>query len=164
MQPKRKSKYQNGLSKNLFTRLQFVIVFDDYPPQLSDVSTSLVDSYLPRVIGSCTLTWHLPKNPLNINAYRRCIILPGQPPYFDPPPLPSPLSPGSQNSHIVKPIHSSLLPLLMTARHAGVDVQQYNVVRERNSFRKLAMNDEDFVITVTRFDPTLFFETLCCVS
>jgi len=44
----------------------------------------------------------------------------------------------------------------MTAHQAGVDVQQYNVVSERNSFRKLAMNNEDFVITVVLFDSTLF--------
>jgi hypothetical protein len=156
IQPKRRAKKKiNGLPNDLFTRLQFVIAFDDYPPQLSDMSPSLMDSYSPQVLGSCTQAWRLPKNALDVSEYRRCIILPGQAPYYNPPPLPSPLPPGSSNSFITKPIHPSILPLLLTALHARVDVRQYHIVSERNSFRKLAMNDEDFVITVTRFDSTL---------
>lgn len=158
MQPKRKSgKKLSGLPNGIFNRLQLVIVFNDDPAQLSDVSSSLIDSYLPQVLGSCTLSSHLPRNPLGIGAYRRCIYSPGQSPYFDPPPLPSYLPPADlQNPSILKPIHPSLLPLLMTAHRAGVDVHEYNVVSERNVLRKLAMNDEDFVITVVRFDSTLF--------
>ena len=91
-----------------------------------------------------------------MSEYRRCIVVPGRPPYYDPPPLPSSLPSGSSNSHIKKPIHSSILPLLLTAYHARVDVRNYNIISERNSFRKLAMNDEDFVINVVRFDSALF--------
>lgn len=157
MQPQRRAKKKiNGLQIDLFTRLQFVIAYDDYPSQLSDISPTLIDSYLPRVLGSCTLPWRLPKDPLSVSEYRRCIVLPGRPPYYDPPPLPSSLPSGSSNSRINKPIHPSILPLLLTAHHARVDVRNYNIISERNAFRKLAMNDEDFVITVVRFDSALF--------
>jgi hypothetical protein len=157
LQPKKKAKkYQNGLRKELFTRLRFIIAFEDDPTQLNDVSTSLIESYLPQVLGSCTLAWWLPDNPLNIDEYRKCMILPGDTPYYDPPPLPTPLPDGPRDSRITKPIHSSIIPLLMTAHSADVDIRNYNFVSERNSYRKLAMNDEDFIITVVRFGSTLF--------
>jgi hypothetical protein len=108
IQPKRRPKKKlNGLPNDLFTRLQFVIAFDDHPPQQSAMS-------------------------------------------------PSPLPPDSSNSRITKPIHPYILPLLLTAHHARVDVRQSNIVSERNLFRKLAMNDEDSVITIIRFDTILF--------
>ncbi|CAF1204683.1 unnamed protein product [Rotaria sordida] len=158
LRPKRKAKRsQNGLPNELFTRLQLIIALEDYPSELMDISPSLVDSYDPRILASCTLSWHLPKNPLSIADYRRCIIIPGQTPYFVQPIPPAYLPSGPQrNAHIRKPIHASILPLLLTAQHARVDIRQYDIISERNSIRKFLMNDEDYIISVVRIDSTVF--------
>ncbi|CAF2107848.1 unnamed protein product [Rotaria magnacalcarata] len=158
LQPKRKKKRrQNGLPNSLFTRLQLVMALDDFPDQLEDASSSYVDSYDARVLGSCTLAWHLPTDPLSVSNYRRCSVIPGQVPYYVPPLLPCPLPSDSRpNSRIVKPTLASILPLLLTARQVRVDVRQYDFVSERNSLRKFMLNDEDYIISVMRFDNTIF--------
>ncbi|CAF1686932.1 unnamed protein product [Rotaria magnacalcarata] len=158
LQPKRnKKKRHNGLPNSLFTRLQLVMALDDFPDQLEDASSSYVDSYDARVLGSCTLAWHLPTDPLSVSNYRRCSVIPGQVPYYVPPLLPCPLPSDSRpNSRIVKPTHASILPLLLTARQVRVDVRQYDFVSERNSLRKFMLNDEDYIISVMRFDNTIF--------
>ncbi|CAF3858825.1 unnamed protein product [Rotaria sp. Silwood1] len=166
LQPKRKAKKsRNGLPNELFTRLQLIIALEDYPPELMDISPSSVDSYDPRILASCTLSWRLPKNPLSIVDYRRCIIIPGQSPYFVQPILPACLPSGPQrNAHIHKPTHASILPLLLIAQHARVDIRQYDIISERNSIRKFLMNDEDYIISVVRIDSTLFLRRYAAYS
>lgn len=44
----------------------------------------------------------------------------------------------------------------MTAKFARIDVRRYDVVGRRNALRKLAMNDEDFAMSVVRINSTIF--------
>jgi hypothetical protein len=154
-QPKRKSKTQKVLSNELFNRLQLIIAFEDYPSEI-DNTLSFVDLYSPRVLGTCSLAWHLPSDHLNIQYYRNCLVIPGEIPYFVSPRLPSYLPPKQQNTFVRQPRFTSLLPLLLTAQHFGVDIRQYDIVSERNSFRKIAMNNENYTIGVVRFGSTIF--------
>ncbi|CAF1476467.1 unnamed protein product [Adineta ricciae] len=158
VQPKMKGKkYQNGFSKELLIRLHLITTLDDYPLELTDTSLSLVDSYAPQLRGSCTLYWYLPRDPLNITEYRRCTVLPAHTPYFAPPAIPAYLPGGPrQRAHVCKPFYTSLLPLLLTARHARVDIRQYDIVCERNSIRKFVNNNEDYIISVARVGSTIF--------
>ena len=157
LQSKRKNKRRkNGLPNGLLARLQLVITLDEYPPQLTDDAISLLDSYSPSVFGSCTLRWYRPRNPLNVAEYRRSIRLPGQAPYLALPVLPCALPPDLPNARVIIPTHPSILPLLLAANYAGVNVQKYDIVSERNSIRQVAMNNEDYVISVIRLDSTLF--------
>ncbi|CAF1509011.1 unnamed protein product [Adineta ricciae] len=158
VQPKMKGKkYQNGLSKELLIRLRLITNLDDYPLELTDTSLSLVDSYAPQLRGSCTLYWYLPRDPLNITEYRRCTVLPAHTPYFAPPAIPAYLPGGPrQRAHVCKPFYTSLLPLLLTARHARVDIRQYDIVCERNSIRKFVNNNEDYIISVARVGSIIF--------
>lgn len=44
----------------------------------------------------------------------------------------------------------------MTAKSSGIDTRRYHVITQRNSLRRIAMNDKDFEINVVRFGSTLF--------
>jgi hypothetical protein len=152
---KKKSKQRKVLTDELFNRLHLIIAFEDYSPQL-DITRSLVDSYSPRILGSCTLAWHLPSDPLNVQYYRRCLVIPGEIPYFTPPTLNSYFPPELPNSIVVQPRFTSVLPLLLTAQQFGIDIRQYDIISERNSLRRIAMNNENYTIGVIRFGSNLF--------
>ncbi|CAF3655111.1 unnamed protein product [Adineta steineri] len=151
---KRKSKKRKVLTDQLFNRLHLVNVFDDDFP--SNSSLSIVNSYSPCVRGSCTLAWHLPADPLNIQYYRRCLAIPGEIPYFIPSPRTPYLPPEQSDSFVRQPRFTSLLPLLLTAQGTGIDVRQYNIISERNSLRKIAMNNEVYTIGVIKFGSSIF--------
>lgn len=150
---KQREKAICGLPKSLFDRLHFLTTFEDDASQIKSLD---FDTYVPRIISSCNLAARHPNGPLDIEAFHRVTILPAQTPYFEPPNLPSTLPASRKKKIIICPTYTSMLPLLMTAKHAGVDTQMYHFVTYRNSMRKLAMNDEDFVINVVRNDSTLY--------
>lgn len=156
--PKQKSKQRKVLTDELFNRLHLIIAFEDYSPEIDDIlsSSSLVDSYSPRFLGSSTLAWHLPSDPLNIQYYRNCLVIPGEIPYFISPPRNSYFPPEQPNSFIHQPRFTSILPLLLTAQHIGIDIRQYDIISERNSLRKIAMNNENYTIGVVRFGSNIF--------
>lgn len=155
---KRKTKKQkkiNGLPKSMFDRLQFIIAFEENPEQLH-VKTSIMDLYAPRLLNSCDISSYAPRKPLDIEAFRRGTIVPGHAPYFKQPKLPSSLPSGPKKPLIYEVTYPSIVPLLLTANHCGVDTRSYHFISQRNSFRKLAMNDEKFVINAVRFGSTIF--------
>jgi hypothetical protein len=157
-QPKRKSKKQKVLNNELSNRLQLIIAFEDDPSNIDHTlsSCSFVDLYSPRTLGSCTLAWHLPSDPLNIQYYRNCLVIPGEVPYFVSPSVGSYLPPEQHNSLVRQPRFTSILPLLLTAQHVGIDIRQYGIISERNSLRRIAMNNENYTIGVVRFGSTIF--------
>jgi hypothetical protein len=152
--PIRKSKSREQiLTDALFNRLRLVIAFEDYPSQIDHI---LPTTYSPRVLGSCTLAWHLPSDPLSIDDYRRCLVIPGEVPYFIAPPLHSYFPREQPHSFIKQMKLTSILPLLITAQHARIDIRQYDIISERNSFRRIAMNNENYTIGVVKFGSTVF--------
>lgn len=151
-----KKKTINNLPIGIFNRLQFVIAFEDDSMQLPTME-SIFESYTPRVVSSCSIRCRQPADPLNVDAFQRITNVPGRKPYLQLPKLPKSLPPiAKQNKIYVHTKYPSLIPMLITAKFSGIDTKSYHVVTWRNSFRILAMNNEDFVINVALFGSTLF--------
>lgn len=152
---KKKPKTICGLRRGIFSRLQFVIVFEEDSTHLT-MESSIFESYVPRVLSSCSVSCKKPENPLDVKAFERVTTLPGQTPYFQQPNLPESLPADRNQKRIMVETYPSLIPLLMTAKFSGIDTRRYHIITQRNSLRKLAMNDEDFAINIVRFESTLF--------
>ncbi|CAF1343166.1 unnamed protein product [Adineta steineri] len=116
----------------------------------------LSNAYLAKCRGSFNLKWDHPHHPTNIKAYEECTTVPGTIPYYWRPKVNEALPPETQNVVIRQPSYVSILPLLISARHYKVDIQKYDIISERNSFRKITMNNEDYVISVQKFGNTVF--------
>ncbi|CAF1360293.1 unnamed protein product [Adineta steineri] len=148
----------NSNIRKVFDSNQSAIAFEDYDDQTLDpqILSTLTDSYLPNVLGSFNLIKPLPSDPKNIIDYDRCVRIPPQTPYFHKPELYSMFPRRSRRPRHHPPEYSSLLPLLIAAKRNNVAVDQFDIVSERNSFRKIAMNKGDYVISVMKFGSTLF--------
>ncbi|KAG4070817.1 hypothetical protein HA402_011043 [Bradysia odoriphaga] len=152
---KKKAKTINGLPNGLIARLKFITTFEEDPVELT-IESAIFESYVPRVLSSCSTPVKLPANPLDVEAFKRSVKMPGQAPLFRQPKLPQRIPALSKRKMVVEPKYPSLIPLLMTAHFSGINLRLYHVVSQRNSLRKLAMNDEDFVVNVVRFESTLY--------
>lgn len=154
VKPKKK-KTINSLPIAIFNRLHFIVEFEEDLMQFS--MESLLESYAPRVLSSCGTSSRSPKNPLDVAAFQRITNLPGRAPRLQLPQLPQSIPAVSEKrKFVVRPKYPSLIPLLMTAKFSGTDTRHYHVVAQRNSLRRIAANDEDFVINVVQFGTTLY--------
>ncbi|XP_037042268.1 uncharacterized protein LOC119078705 [Bradysia coprophila] len=140
---------------DLNARLQFIAAFEEDPVELT-MESSIFESYVPRMLGSCSTLVKMPGNPLDVKAFKGSVKIPGRAPFFRQPKLPQRVPAVSKPRMIVEPKYPSLTPILMTAHFSGINLRLYHVVSQRNSLRKLAMNDEDFVVNVVRFGSTLY--------
>lgn len=145
----------NGICKEIplpmFRRFKFVAQFKE-----ADVAeSSLVYSYVPRIINSCSTSYKLPKDRLDVEAFRKITKVPGCTPYFKQPNVPSRL-PVPLN--FVETTYPSLIPLLITAQHSGIDAKAYHFVTKRNSLRVMGMDSWTFDINVVRLQSTIFLK------
>lgn len=152
---KEKEKAIHGLPTSLFQRLQFIREFEEDLEELT-MESSIYESYIPRVLNSCSTHYTMPHDPLDIEAFLCVVVIPGMTPSFKQPTLPKRLPSVKKKNFSIEPQYPSLIPLLMTAKFSRIDIKRYDVVCQRNSIRKIAANDEDFVISVVRFNATLF--------
>jgi hypothetical protein len=145
------------IDNQTFQRCQIPIICEVSDDQNwnAGIMLPLADGYLATTLGAFNLEWNLPQDYRNVRAYEQCMTIPPNIPYYR---QPNPNTGFPHHSHnlIPQPDYSSLLPLLIAAHHNNIDIGQYNIISERNSLRKLAMNNEDYVIGVQRFGPTLF--------
>ncbi|CAF1299658.1 unnamed protein product [Adineta steineri] len=132
------------------------VVVDDIQDSNIVGVDKLSNAYLAKCRGSFNLKWDHPHDPTNIKAYEECTTVPGIIPYYWRPKGNEALPPETQNVVIRQPSYVSILPLLISARHYKVDIQKYDIISERNSFRKITMNNEDYVISVQKFGNTVF--------
>jgi hypothetical protein len=134
------------------------IAFENDQDQNLDafVFSSLANSYFPQLHASFNLALNLPSDPTSIKNYDQCVTISAQIPYFKEPTLNSMFPHRSSNSLISLQEYSSLLPLLITAHRNDVNIHQYDIVSERTSFRKIAMNNKDYIVGVMKFGSTLF--------
>jgi hypothetical protein len=139
---------------------QLVMAFENYPKETLDPSvlSSLVDSYSSHVRASFNLALNLPSDSTSIAEYKQCVTIPPPKPYYNKPPPNSRFPDRSPRYGIIEPKPSSPLPLLITAHRKDVDVRQYDIVSGRRSFRKIAMNNEDYVVVVQKFGSTIFLK------
>ncbi|CAF0824157.1 unnamed protein product [Adineta steineri] len=156
------------ISDEVFNRSQQPIVFDDYRCRASNEGslTELSNKYEPKVLASFNHEFPHPTDHTDIEAHERSVLRVCQIPYYQEPKLNSVFPPEIRNTTDPPPElrnttgpppkPASLLPLLITAHRNNVDIRKYNIVSERNSFRKIAMNKENYVISVKRFGTTLF--------
>ena len=112
--------------------------------------------YAAAVRARFNLGYNRPENHTSIKQYERCVHRTLEIPYYIKPELNSKF-PSPKKMAVFVQRNVSLLPILITAHRNDIDILQYDIVSERNSFRKIAMNDEDYVIGVERFGRTLFF-------
>lgn len=148
----KKKKTINNLPIGIFNRLEFIIEFEE-EDSIGFAMESILASYEPLVLGSCSTSCITPANPLDVAAFRKVINLPGREPYLQLPQLPKSLPAASKKRKIfIQPKYPSLIPLLMTAKFFGTDTRNYHVVTQRNSLRHMATADDNFV----RFGSTLF--------
>jgi hypothetical protein len=150
----------NSTIQKVFDHHQLVIAFEDYDDQNLDtlILPLLANSYSPNVCGSSNLIRPLPPDPTSIINYDPCVRTPPQTPYFDQP-VSNSIFPRRQRSHnppISEPEYTSLLPLLINAHRNNVEIHQYDIISERNSFMKISRNKEDYVLSVMKFGSTLF--------
>jgi len=138
-------------------RLILVREFNNNEAEINNalVPFTLVNSYAPRVITDFNIKWDRPDDHLDIVSYRNCLTVPAnQFPYFTASSIDD-YFPQENPNFIAQPRYTSILPLLITAQNAKIDFRRYDIVSERNSLRKTAMNKEEYVIGVVRFGRTL---------
>ncbi len=147
-----KKKTINNLPIGIINRLDFIIEFQEVVSM-----DSILESYEPIVLGSCSTSAIVPKNPLDVDAFQKATNLHGNKPYLQLPELPQRIPPVSKKRKIfTQPTYPSLLPLLITAKFFRTDARNYHVVTKRNSLRRLVSMDENFVVSVVRIGSTLF--------
>jgi hypothetical protein len=146
------------IDNQTFQRCQIPIIFEVPDDQNGNagIMLSLADRYLTTIHGAFNLEWNLPQDYTNIRAYEQCMTIPPNIPYYRQPNPNTEFPRQLSNRCIPQPDYSSLLPLLIAAYRKNINIGDYNIISERNSLRKLAMNNEDYVIGVQRFGPTLF--------
>jgi hypothetical protein len=146
------------IDNQTFQHCQFPIVCEVSDDQNwnAGIMLPLADQYSATILGAFNLEWNLPQDYTNIRAYEQCITIPPNIPYYREPNPNIKFSRQSPNGRIHQPDYSSLLPLLIAADRNNINIRQYNIISERNSLRKLAMNDKDYVIGVQKFGPTIF--------
>ncbi|CAF1479403.1 unnamed protein product [Didymodactylos carnosus] len=121
----------------------------------NSLNVNLVDMYNPIIVGTCNVSWRLPKEHMNIENYKKCLRIPGEPPRYSPPThIPFSL-PSARTIYIQYP-PTSLLPLLITASTCNVNISNYNFVTERGNFNKIMMCDEMYSIGIIKIDNTIY--------
>ncbi|CAF1198137.1 unnamed protein product, partial [Rotaria sp. Silwood1] len=146
------------IDNHVFQRCQIPISFEVLDDQNWNECTtlSLADRYSARVRAAYNLEWNLPQDYRNINAYDRCITIPPKIPYYKEPNQDTLFPSRLPNQRIPQPEYTSLLPLLIAAGRNDINIGQYNIISERNSLRKIAMNNENYVVGLQKFGSTLF--------
>ncbi|CAF4565686.1 unnamed protein product, partial [Rotaria sp. Silwood2] len=146
------------INNHVFQRCEILISFEVFDDQNWNECTtlSLADRYSARVRAAFNLEWNLPQDYRNINAYDRCIAIPPKIPYYKEPNQDAIFSSRLPNQRIPQPEYTSLLSLLIAAGRNDINIGQYNIISERNSLRKIAMNNENYVVGVQKFASTLF--------
>lgn len=146
------------IDNETFKRCQMLFAFKDFDNQnvRKPAKSYLVRDYSPRVCAQFNLGLTLPENYTNIDAYEQCMRTSRSMPYYTQPEPGAALPPRVSRRSISQPKYSSLLPLLIAAHRNAIHIDQYQVVSERHSLRKIAMNDEDYVVGVQKFGQTLF--------
>lgn len=151
---KKRKKTINNLPNGIYNRLQFIVEFEEDSIQFT--TESILESYDGVVLSSCSTFYKVPANPLDIVAFESTTKVPGSIPHLRLPILPRSIPLPKKKGIFVQPKYPSLIPLLMTAKFSKIDTSSYHIVTQRNSLRKLAMNDESFVLNVVRFGSTLY--------
>ena len=121
----------------VFERCNLHIPFD---------ANDMVNNYAPRIRGSFSLNWEHPYDPIDVAAYKQAVTVSAKICQYRKP-MADAVFPQLPTLNIEKPEFVSILPLLIAAKRHQVDIRQYNIVSERNSFRKIAMNNEDYIIS-----------------
>ena len=146
------------IDQAVFDRCQRPTVFEDYQDRtlITFYLSALADTYSPHVCASFNRNLHLPQDDMSITDYDPCITTPARIPYYATPTPDSVFRVRGDERIIDQPKYTSLLPLLIAASRNHINIMQYNVISERNSLRKIAMNDENYVIGVQKVGSTLF--------
>lgn len=136
----------------MFDRCQQPIEFmDDRDEQISP----LVNDYAATVRARFNINFTQPGNHTSVKQYEKCVSTANQIPYYKKPALNIEF-PDYKPKAVFIQRNVSLLPILISAHRNNVNIFQYDIISERNSFRKIAMNNSDYVIGVEKIGRTLF--------
>ena len=142
---------------DIFDRLTLIRQFDNNQDGEDGAIDPLllINGYKPHVLTAFNLNWHLPKDHLATQLYREAITVPANRiPVYTAPAIGVNFPVGNPN-FIPQPRNTSLLPCLITAQTIRQDFRQYDIVSERNSLRKIAMNVGRYAVGVMRHGKTL---------
>ena len=120
------------------------------------LATVSATNYVPTILAVFNLSSKLPKDHMSIPEYNQCVLRTLQVPYYKKPNVNIMFPSQSHRRIFGQPKKISILPLLIIAQRNQVSIQNYDIISERNSFRKIAMNNENYVIGVKRIGTTLF--------
>ena len=133
-------------------------MFEDYNDRtlIPFYLSALADTYSPHVCATFNRNLHLPQDFMSIRDYDPCITTPARVPRYREPTPDSVFRVRDGERIINQPNYTSLLPLLISASCNRINIMQYHIISERNSLRKIAMNNENYVIGVQKLGSTLF--------
>ncbi|CAF1378754.1 unnamed protein product [Adineta ricciae] len=140
------------ISDDIFNRASQCITFE------SDDSVVAVqyNNYKPKILASFSITQSLPADHVNIGQYNQCISYRLRIPCYDQPQVNSTFPRQVRKAFIPQPEKTSILPILIAAHCHRVDIHKYDVISERNSLMKIALNEAKYVVGVKKIDQTLF--------
>ncbi|CAF1272770.1 unnamed protein product [Adineta steineri] len=146
-----------SISEDIFNQLTFIREYENNQDGENNAidSGSIINGYQPRILTDFNLDWQLPADHLAIQLYRDATTVPANRiPFFTAPAINTNFPVGDPN-YIPQPRNTSFLPCLIAAKATQVDFRQYDIVSERNSLRKIAMNAEKYAVGVMRYGRTL---------
>ncbi|CAF1364925.1 unnamed protein product [Adineta ricciae] len=140
------------ISDDIFSRASQCIEFE------IDNNLAVVDynNYKPELLVSFNITQRVPTDHMNIGQYDQCIPHRLEIPYYDQPRVNSTFPNRIRKAFIRQPKKTSILPILIAAQRHKIDIHKYDVISERNSLTKIALNRAKYVMGVTKIGTTLF--------
>ncbi|CAF1232122.1 unnamed protein product [Adineta steineri] len=145
------------IPQDIFSRLTFIHEYEKNQDGENNTvdPASIINDYQPHILTNFNLSHHLPPDHLATQLYRDAMTVPADRiPLFIPPAIGTNFPIGDPN-YITQPRNTSLLPALIAAQAIKVDFRQYDIVSERNSLRKIAMNVKIYAVGVMRYGKTL---------
>lgn len=143
----------SNILDDVLDRCGIPIPFNDNEYPTADVSQ---ETYSPRRVTTYNLHRAHHYHPTSIQGFLGCMPTPVQVPRYRKPSLGAEFPPAPIQRVIRQSPYASILPILIATNRAQIDIQRYDVVSERNSFRKIATNSQRYVISVQKCGRTLF--------
>jgi hypothetical protein len=143
--------------QDIIDRLVLINEFQNGQPQLDGAPNgqSLINIYQPHDLISFNLNRILPEDHLAVQRYQQVITVPADRiPIFVAPNINQDFPQGT-GEQIQEPENTSFLRLLIPMIHANVFFSNYNFICERNSLRRIGMNNEEYGMGVIRYGNTL---------
>ena len=147
--------YINKTKENIYTAEQLGELFENININESNKKT-LYQMYKPTCIAEFNLkiinSFKI-KNPLDLNQYLECLIIPGKPYVYKQPKIPMILK---QEEDIINVGPTSILPIWITSKKANIDLNSYDFITERGNLNKIMQKNEMWKIGIQKIDDVIY--------